>query len=121
MKEVMSEPSSEQWKAIAADFWNIWNFPNCIGAVDRKHVNIEAPANSGSFYFNYKKTLSVVLLALVDTTNNLIMIDVGSFGRSSDGGISSHSALGRRIENGSLNIQQDSCLTWTNIEAGFVI
>jgi hypothetical protein len=121
MKEVMPEPSEEQWKAIATDFWNIWNFPNCIGAVDGKHVNIEAPANSGSVYFNYKKTFSVVLLALVDATYNFIMIDVGSFGRSSDGGIFSHSALGRRMENGSLNIPLDSCLPGTNIKAPFVI
>jgi len=48
-KEVMPEPSEEQWKAIAEDFWN---FPNCIGAGDGKHVNIEKPANSGSVCFN---------------------------------------------------------------------
>jgi hypothetical protein len=93
MKEVMPEPSEEQWKAIAADFRNNWSFPNCIGAADGKHVNIEAPANSGSVYFNYKKTFSVVLFALVDATYKDIMIDVGSFGRRSDGGIFSHSAL----------------------------
>jgi hypothetical protein len=110
MKEVMPEPSEEQWKAIAEDFWNTWNFPNCIGAVDGKHVNIEAPANSGSIYFNYKKTFSVVLLALGDANYNFIMIDVGSFGRSSDGGIFSHSAFGKRMENGSLNIPPDRCL-----------
>jgi len=121
MKEVMPEPSEEQWKAIAEDFWNIWNFPNCIGAVDGKHVNIEAPANSGSVYFNYKKTFSVTLLALVDANYNFIMIDVGSFGRSSDGGIFSHSALGKRMENSSLNIPPDSSLPGTNIEAPFVI
>jgi len=100
MQEVMPEASEEQWKAIAKDFWNIWNFLNCIGAMDGKHVNIEAPANSGSVYFNYKKTFFFILLALVDANYNFIMIDVGSFGRSSDGGILSHSALGKRTENG---------------------
>jgi hypothetical protein len=52
MKEAILEPS-EEWKAIAEEFWNIWNFPNCMGAVDLKRVNIEAPADSGSVYFNY--------------------------------------------------------------------
>jgi hypothetical protein len=61
MKEVVLEPSQEKWKAITEDFWNIWNFPNGIAAVDGKHVNIEALANSGSVYFNYKKTFSVIL------------------------------------------------------------
>ena len=49
------------------------------------------------------------------------MIDVGSFGRSNDGGIFSHSAPGKRLENGSLNILPGSCLPGTNIEAPFVI
>jgi len=121
MKEVMPEPSEEQWKVIAEDFWNIWNFPNCIGAVDGKHVSIEAPANSGSVYFNYKKAFSVFLLALVDANYSFIRIYVSSFGRSSDGGIFSHSALCKCMENGSLNIPPDSCLPETNIEAPFVI
>jgi hypothetical protein len=72
-------------------------------------------------YFNYKKTFSVILLALVDANYNFIKIDVGSFGRSSDGGKFSHSALRKRMENRSLNIPPDSCLPGTNIEAPFVI
>jgi hypothetical protein len=117
MKEVIPEPSEEQWKATAEVFWNIWNFPNCIGAVGGKHVNIETSDNSDSVYSNYKKIFSVILLALVDANYNFITIDVGSFERSSDGGVFSHSTLGKRMENGSLlNIPPDSCLPGTNIE-----
>jgi hypothetical protein len=68
-----------------------------------------------------KKTFSVILLALVDAHYIFIMINVGSFGRSNDGGIFSHSELGKRIENGSLNITPGSCLPGTNIEAPLVI
>jgi len=44
-------PDKEQWEEIANRFWSVWNFPNFIGALDGKHVQITAPANSGSISF----------------------------------------------------------------------
>ncbi|KAL4118911.1 hypothetical protein QTP88_011790 [Uroleucon formosanum] len=80
MPEVMLVPTEQKWKEIASEFWTCWNFPNCLGAIDGKHVTIQAPPNSGSQYFCYKKTFSIVLLALVDAHYNFIAVDVGSFG-----------------------------------------
>nr|CAI5845521.1 unnamed protein product [Callosobruchus analis] len=56
-----------------------------IGAIDGKHVIIQAPANTGSLCFSYKKSFSVVLLALVSADCKFIVIDVGSYGKNSDG------------------------------------
>ena len=40
--------TEEEWKAIASEFKKCWNFPHCVGALDDKHVVMQAPANSGS-------------------------------------------------------------------------
>lgn len=40
MNEMMLKPTEEMWKHIADDFYTIWNFPNCLGAIDGKHITI---------------------------------------------------------------------------------
>ena len=100
----LSVPSTKkEWLNIAAGFHSQWNYPHCLGAIDGKHVMIQAPARSGSAFFNYKKTFSVVLLAVCNAKYEFTLYDIGEAGRQSDGGVYSSSNLGYAIENKLLN------------------
>ena len=110
METQMPKPTEESWTAIAERFWRRWQFPNCIGAIDGKHIQIQAPKKSCSQFFNYKKTFSIILLALVDADSKFIIIQVGDFGRASDGGVFAHSALGRGMSEKTLNVPEDTPL-----------
>jgi len=113
----LKPPKEEDWKRIAAGFWNRWNFPNCIGAIDGKHFVIKAPPNSGSLYFNYKKSFSVVLLAACDDKYKFTIIDCGAYGSASDGGIFAQSKFGKCLNSNDLNIPVENCkLSLSDIE-----
>ena len=83
----LPEPKKEDWKNIAEGFYQRWNFPNCMGALDRKPVVVQAPAKSGSLYFNYKGTFSVNLMALIDANYKFTYIDIGDYGSNVDGSV----------------------------------
>lgn len=117
----LKTPSTQEWKQIAKDFFDQWNFPNCFGAVDGKHINIEAPPNSGSQYFNYKKNFSIVLMACCDANYVFKLVDIGGYGSESDGGIFRNSIFGQRLGNGNLNVPKDDFLPNTDIKIPYVI
>ena len=54
--------SPEEWLTVAEKFESRWQFPNCIGAIDGKHIAMQPPGNSGSYYYNYKHTFSSTAL-----------------------------------------------------------
>ena len=69
-----------------------------------QHILIKPPPNSGFFYFNYKQSFNIVLLAVVDANYKFLYVDIGCNGLVSDGGIFRNSAFSEALENNSLNI-----------------
>ncbi len=94
----MPAPKMEDFIKISRQYYNVWNFPHCIGAIDGKHVKVTCPPNSGSMYFNYKHFFSIVLLAIADADYRFIMIDVGGFGKQSDAGIFRNSPIFKLLQ-----------------------
>lgn len=69
------------FERIAAQFFDRWQLPNCVGAIDGRHMRIKAPPMSGSEFYNYKKFFSVVLLAAVDAYYKFTWVDIGQYGK----------------------------------------
>lgn len=113
--------TTDEWLQISNDYFTRWNFPNCLGSLDGKHIAIRCPNNSSSMNYNYKNTFSIVLLALADANYKLIYVDVGCKGRISDGGVFNNSTLYNAIERNMLGIPPPKLLPGSDIESPFVI
>jgi hypothetical protein len=77
----------EKWLEIVNGFERHAHFPNCIGAIDGKHIKIIKPVDSGSLFYNYKNYFSTLLLAVCDSNNYFTYVDTGSCGRCSDSAV----------------------------------
>jgi hypothetical protein len=65
---------------------------------------IQAFENSGSKFRNYKHCFSVILLGICDARYRFLAVDIGTPGRQSDSGIFKASTMGRRLENGEMQV-----------------
>ena len=107
LQDYMSPPETEeQWKNIAQEFGDLWQFPHVVGAIDGKHVVIEAPAKSGTLYHNYKGTFSIVLLAVCEAKYNFTLVDVGQYGSNNDSEFLAQSKISSSFENNTLNLPE---------------
>ena len=93
-QHLKTQQKEGEWLRISSVFNQWWNFPNCLGAIDGKHiVMIQPGCTSGSHYRNYNGSDSVILLAVVGPNYEFLYVDVGANGRMSDGGIWNRSSL----------------------------
>nr|CAI5864827.1 unnamed protein product [Callosobruchus analis] len=111
LKDYIKVPKDAlEWKDVARNFEIKWNFPHSIGAIDGKHVQIICPANSGTEYFNYKKTFSIVLMAIVDGNYCFQYVHIGCQGRMSDGGVYKNTSFHKALQENQLNIPMPESL-----------
>lgn len=70
--------------------------------------------NAGSEWFNYKHYHSLVLLAACSARYKLLFVDIGSYGRRSDGGIFGDSEMGLKLRNQRMNVPPPQAITQYN-------
>lgn len=117
--QYMPVPDKASWKQIAQRFEDLWNLPNCVGAIDGKHIRINKLPKSGSTNFNYKSFHSIVLMATADADGNFIIIETGYPGRNSDGGIFKASRMNHSLQRGNLDLPEPRALPQDNTGSRF--
>ena len=80
-----------------------------------KHIRLHCPPNQDSQYFNYKQYHSIVLQAVVDADLKFVTVDVGAFGKQSEGEVFRNSALYQSLETRSLQVPEDTVLQHSEI------
>ncbi|XP_045034866.1 putative nuclease HARBI1 isoform X2 [Daphnia magna] len=111
--EFLRVPTTSEWKEIASDFFIRWNFANCCGAIDGKHVSIRCPGNSGLVYYNYKGFFSIVLMAMCDAKYRFTLYDIGAYGRECDKNVYSTSHISKSFDTNSTGFPPDCSLPFT--------
>ncbi|XP_048339150.1 putative nuclease HARBI1 [Sphaerodactylus townsendi] len=59
-------------------------FPQCVGAIDGCHIQVQNPLDAPTDYINRKKVAPIVLMAVCDDKGRFFEVDIGHPGRSHD-------------------------------------
>lgn len=96
--------TTQEWKKVAEEFEQMWDYPLVLGCFDGKHVAIECPSYGGSLFYNYKQFHSVVLMAMCDSGYRFTFVDIGAYGGDNDAAILNRTKFFQDLESGSIPI-----------------
>ncbi|XP_026847313.1 uncharacterized protein LOC113566328 isoform X1 [Drosophila persimilis] len=98
--------SADEWKQIASDFYDIWGFPNCIGAIDGKHCKTRPMPSNGE--------PSMMLMVIVDAKYRFVYVNVATDAKIGDAGVWLHSDLRYSLDDYSIHVPSPSALPRSN-------
>ena len=101
---------------VVDGFSELFNFPQCEGAIDGTHIPITPPALNHTDYYNRKGWYSVTVQTVVDHRYIFRDINVGWPGSVHDAGVLANSSLFRKAEEGSLLKGQERALEGCTIQ-----
>ncbi|XP_071390662.1 uncharacterized protein [Centroberyx affinis] len=110
----------QRWKDVAGDFWRTWNFPNCLGCIAGKHVEVRRRGRSGEDRRDYNGTFSMVVMAACDANYRFTAVDVGASGQQSVEGLFRESEFGANLLEGKLDLPPPDVLPGTETSSPFV-
>lgn len=144
-QQYIPELCNEDWVNVANTINGRWNLPNCLGAIDGKHIGIRCPPDAGSLFFNYKvyefflrmvtsiyldklricllflqKFHSIVLMAIADGNYKFINIDVGAYGSEGDAGVFASTTVGKKILRNTLQLPEDTTVFGRSLPFFFI-
>lgn len=143
MNDEIPKLTKEQWLDVANEFNAKWNFPNCCGAIDGKHIAIKCPPNAGSLFYNYKvhvyrltfvcafpfsdifpfcskKFHSIVLMGIADANYRFLFVDVGAYGSEGDASVFFKSDFGQSIVHNTVQLPENAMVGSTSMPFTFV-
>uniref|UniRef100_UPI003AAE1325 uncharacterized protein n=1 Tax=Centroberyx gerrardi TaxID=166262 RepID=UPI003AAE1325 len=110
----------QRWKDVAGDFWRTWNFPNCLGCIAGKHIEVRQHGRFSEDCRDYNGTFSMVVMAACDANYRFTMVDVGAFGQQSVEGVFRESKFGANLLEGKLDLPPPDALPGTATSSPFV-
>uniref|UniRef100_A0A0A9XYF6 Putative nuclease HARBI1 n=1 Tax=Lygus hesperus TaxID=30085 RepID=A0A0A9XYF6_LYGHE len=116
----MPKPTVERFQKNAQDYFRKWGYLRVLGSLDGKHIRIKCPPNPGSMFYNYKHFFSIVLMAVADANYKFVMIDVGAYGKDSDGGVFANTLFYKDLESGKTILPSESTLPNSTLKAPYV-
>jgi len=115
----MPIPTTEQWLKISSEFLERSNFPNLIGAVDGKQVEIINP--EGSLFFGYKGYSCIQLMAVVDADYRFIYVSIGAYGKDCDSKVFSNCSFWKNLISNKLQLPEPRPLPGTTTPLPFFL